>query len=98
MMLMILMVMLLRGVIKANDRPRLSVHADDFGPNTTTFIIPVSMEEKLRHAPVITDQGSVLTALGPDWQAEIYPTETRSTCHGISAAFGKVSAVEGWRC
>lgn len=39
----------------------------DFGPNTTTFIIP----------------------------AEIYPTDVRATCHGISAAFGKAGAAVG---
>lgn len=27
--------------------------------------------------------------------AEIFPTEARSTCHGISAAFGKAGAVVG---
>lgn len=27
--------------------------------------------------------------------AEIYPTEARSTCHGISAAFGKAGAAVG---
>ncbi|KAJ2392124.1 hypothetical protein H4S02_000965 [Coemansia sp. RSA 2611] len=37
----------------------------NFGPNTTTFIIP----------------------------AEAFPTRFRSTCHGISAACGKVGAV-----
>ncbi|KAJ1734680.1 hypothetical protein LPJ72_002233 [Coemansia sp. Benny D160-2] len=37
----------------------------NFGPNTTTFIIP----------------------------AEAFPTRFRSTCHGISAASGKVGAV-----
>jgi len=40
---------------------------DDFGPNTTTFVIP----------------------------AEIFPTDVRSTCHGISAAFGKAGAAVG---
>merc|ERR1719359_475843 len=39
----------------------------NFGPNTTTFIIPV----------------------------EIYPTVIRATCHGLSAAAGKVGAVIG---
>lgn len=39
----------------------------NFGPNTTTFIIPV----------------------------EIYPTVIRATCHGLSAASGKVGAVIG---
>ena len=34
----------------------------NFGPNTTTFVIP----------------------------GEIYPPEVKATCHGISAAFGKV--------
>jgi MFS transporter, PHS family, inorganic phosphate transporter len=39
----------------------------NFGPNTTTFIIP----------------------------SEIFPAAVRTTCHGISAAFGKVGAVVG---
>lgn len=39
----------------------------NFGPNTTTFVIPV----------------------------EIYPTLIRATCHGLSAAAGKVGAVAG---
>merc|ERR1719191_397211 len=39
----------------------------NFGPNTTTFVIPV----------------------------EIYPTVVRATCHGLSAAAGKVGAVIG---
>lgn len=39
----------------------------NFGPNTTTFVIPV----------------------------EVYPTLIRATCHGISAAAGKLGAVIG---
>ncbi|XP_062225231.1 putative inorganic phosphate transporter 1-13 [Phragmites australis] len=39
----------------------------NFGPNTTTFIIP----------------------------AEIFPSWLRSTCHGISGAFGKIGAIIG---
>lgn len=39
----------------------------NFGPNTTTFVIPT----------------------------EVYPTLIRSTCHGVSAAAGKVGAVIG---
>ncbi|KAL6839728.1 hypothetical protein ACP4OV_030416 [Aristida adscensionis] len=39
----------------------------NFGPNTTTFIIP----------------------------AEIFPARLRSTCHGISGAFGKIGAIIG---
>jgi len=39
----------------------------NFGPNTTTFVLPV----------------------------EVYPTIVRATCHGISAAMGKVGAVIG---
>jgi len=39
----------------------------NFGPNTTTFIIP----------------------------AEVYPTLIRATCHGLSAASGKMGAVIG---
>ena len=39
----------------------------NFGPNTTTFIIP----------------------------SEIYPSAVRATCHGISAAAGKVGAIIG---
>ena len=39
----------------------------NFGPNTTTFVIP----------------------------GEIYPAEVRATCHGISAACGKVGAATG---
>ncbi|KAL6847427.1 hypothetical protein ACP4OV_023280 [Aristida adscensionis] len=39
----------------------------NFGPNTTTFIIP----------------------------AEIFPARLRSTCHGISAAVGKIGAIIG---
>lgn len=45
----------------------LTFFFDDFGPNTTTFVIP----------------------------AVIYPTEVRSTCHGLSAAFGKAGAAVG---
>jgi PHS family inorganic phosphate transporter-like MFS transporter len=45
----------------------LTFFFDDFGPNTTTFVIP----------------------------AEIFPTEARATCHGISAAFGKAGAAIG---
>ncbi|KAG9299468.1 hypothetical protein G9A89_009421 [Geosiphon pyriformis] len=37
----------------------------NFGPNTTTFIVP----------------------------GEVFPTRYRSTCHGISAAFGKLGAL-----
>jgi MFS transporter, PHS family, inorganic phosphate transporter len=37
----------------------------NFGPNTTTFIVP----------------------------GEVFPTRYRSTCHGISAASGKVGAI-----
>lgn len=39
----------------------------NFGPNTTTFVIP----------------------------GEIYPAEVRATCHGISAACGKLGAATG---
>lgn len=39
----------------------------NFGPNTTTFIVP----------------------------AEIFPARLRSTCHGISGAFGKIGAIIG---
>eukprot|EP00981_Chlorochromonas_danica_P004817 scaffold967_cov173-Ochromonas_danica.AAC.28 len=39
----------------------------NFGPNTTTFVIP----------------------------GEIYPTEVRATCHGLSAACGKLGAATG---
>ncbi|KAF4659165.1 hypothetical protein FOL47_007694 [Perkinsus chesapeaki] len=39
----------------------------NFGPNTTTFIIP----------------------------SEIFPTEVKTTCHGFSAAMGKVGAIIG---
>lgn len=39
----------------------------NFGPNTTTFVLPV----------------------------EVYPTLVRATCHGISAAAGKLGAVIG---
>lgn len=39
----------------------------NFGPNTTTFVLPV----------------------------EIYPTLVRATCHGLSAAAGKLGAVIG---
>ena len=39
----------------------------NFGPNTTTFIIP----------------------------SEIYPSSVRATCHGISAAAGKIGAIVG---
>ena len=31
----------------------------------------------------------------PQIPAEIYPTEARATCHGISAAFGKAGAAIG---
>ncbi|XP_074286773.1 putative inorganic phosphate transporter 1-9 [Silene latifolia] len=39
----------------------------NFGPNTTTFIVP----------------------------AELFPARFRTTCHGISGAFGKVGAIIG---
>jgi len=39
----------------------------DFGPNVTTFIIPV----------------------------EVFPTATRASCHGVSAAIGKLGAIVG---
>jgi PHS family inorganic phosphate transporter-like MFS transporter len=39
----------------------------NFGPNSTTFIVP----------------------------AEIFPARLRSTCHGISAASGKLGAIVG---
>ena len=39
----------------------------NFGPNTTTFIIP----------------------------SEIYPSSVRATCHGVSAAAGKIGAIVG---
>jgi hypothetical protein len=39
----------------------------NFGPNTTTFVIP----------------------------GEIYPAEVRATCHGLSAASGKLGAATG---
>ena len=39
----------------------------NFGPNTTTFVIP----------------------------GEIYPAEVRATCHGVSAACGKLGAATG---
>jgi len=45
----------------------LTFFFSNFGPNTTTFIIPV----------------------------EIYPTVIRATCHGLSAASGKIGAVIG---
>lgn len=37
----------------------------NFGPNTTTFVIP----------------------------GELFPTRYRSTCHGVSAASGKLGAI-----
>lgn len=42
-------------------------YCSNFGPNTTTFVIP----------------------------GEIYPTEVRATCHGLSAASGKLGAATG---
>jgi PHS family inorganic phosphate transporter-like MFS transporter len=45
----------------------LTFFFSNFGPNTTTFIVP----------------------------AEIYPARFRSTCHGISAASGKLGAIVG---
>ena len=45
----------------------LTYFFDDFGANTTTFIIPT----------------------------EVFPTEVRATCHGFSAAMGKLGAVIG---
>jgi PHS family inorganic phosphate transporter-like MFS transporter len=39
----------------------------NFGPNTTTFVIP----------------------------AEVFPTKYRATCHGLSAACGKIGAIIG---
>ena len=45
----------------------LSFFFTNFGPNTTTFIIP----------------------------SEIFPTAVKTTCHGLSAAVGKVGAVVG---
>lgn len=44
-----------------------SICCSNFGPNTTTFVIP----------------------------GEIYPTEVRATCHGLSAACGKLGAATG---
>ncbi|KAL1917600.1 uncharacterized protein VTP21DRAFT_3993 [Calcarisporiella thermophila] len=43
----------------------LSQFFTNFGPNTTTFVVP----------------------------GELFPTRYRSTCHGISAAFGKLGAI-----
>ncbi|XAR61508.1 hypothetical protein NMG60_11015953 [Bertholletia excelsa] len=45
----------------------LNFFFSNFGPNTTTFIVP----------------------------AELFPARFRSTCHGISGAFGKVGAIIG---
>lgn len=45
----------------------LTFFFSNFGPNTTTFIIP----------------------------AELFPARFRSTCHGISGAFGKIGAIIG---
>lgn len=45
----------------------LTFFFSNFGPNTTTFIIP----------------------------GEIYPSEVRATCHGLSAASGKLGAAAG---
>jgi hypothetical protein len=45
----------------------LSLYFSNFGPNTTTFVIP----------------------------GEIYPAEVRATCHGFSAASGKLGAATG---
>jgi PHS family inorganic phosphate transporter-like MFS transporter len=45
----------------------LSFFFSNFGPNTTTYIIP----------------------------GEAFPTEIRSTCHGISSAAGKLGAIVG---
>ncbi|PSS31163.1 Inorganic phosphate transporter 1-9 like [Actinidia chinensis var. chinensis] len=45
----------------------LTFFFSNFGPNTTTFIVP----------------------------AELFPARFRSTCHGISGAFGKVGAIIG---
>ena len=45
----------------------VSLSLSNFGPNTTTFVIP----------------------------GEIYPAEVRATCHGVSAACGKLGAATG---
>ncbi|XP_058070484.1 probable inorganic phosphate transporter 1-10 [Magnolia sinica] len=45
----------------------LTFFFSNFGPNTTTFIVP----------------------------AELFPARFRSTCHGISGAFGKLGAIIG---
>lgn len=45
----------------------LTFFFSNFGPNTTTFIVP----------------------------AELFPARFRSTCHGISGAFGKIGAIIG---
>ncbi|KAF7141632.1 hypothetical protein RHSIM_Rhsim06G0003700 [Rhododendron simsii] len=45
----------------------LTLFFSNFGPNTTTFIVP----------------------------AELFPARFRTTCHGISGAFGKVGAIIG---
>jgi len=45
----------------------LTFFFSNFGPNTTTFIIP----------------------------GEVFPTQVRATCHGISAAAGKLGAILG---
>lgn len=80
----------------------LTFFFDDFGPNLTTF--GSSLPPLLSHWPQIvanccTSSEAHNSHADPSFTsilcvavipATIYPTEVRSTCHGISAAFGKV--------
>lgn len=84
---------------------------DNFGANTTTFVVRtgVRMDAQSHSIHAGSKTGSLppqhptpTTAnLKPppshhqQIPAEIFPTEARATCHGISAAFGKAGAALG---
>jgi len=67
------------------------------GPNSTTFLIPAGKQ----HDPNLTKkshlchfQRMLIDIFNSCYFAtEIFPTEMRTMCHGISAAFGKVGAL-----
>lgn len=81
----------------------LSFLFDNLGANTTTFVVRIQRLPRgapyttfcpffLDHTrPFIVSQTPTPTQI----PAEIFPTEARATCHGISAAFGKAGAALG---
>jgi len=69
-----------------------------------TFAVMAVFHARLKQTPVVFLVMYALTFLFDNFGANtstfvipavIYPTEARSTCHGISAAFGKAGAVVG---